>query len=48
MGVASQPTAAITGRFVGELQPEREDEGQDKLDACLAIVEQLEGAGRYH
>jgi hypothetical protein len=32
MGVARQTAAAITGRFVGKLKPQREDEGEDKLD----------------
>ena len=35
--VASQPTTAVTGRWVGERNPESEDEGQDNLDDCLAI-----------
>jgi hypothetical protein len=41
MGVASHRAAAITGRFVVELKTQREDEGQDKLDECLAIVKEL-------
>src|SRR5687768_4780749 len=45
MGVASETTTAVTGRFVGELKPQREDEGQNKLDKRFAIVEQLEVGG---
>ena len=45
MGVAGQTTAAGTGRFVGELKPQREDEGEDKLDKCFAIVNQLKIGG---
>jgi hypothetical protein len=45
MGVASQTTAAVTGRFVGELKTQREDEGEDKLDKCFAIVNQLKVGG---
>lgn len=41
MAVASQRTAAATGRFVVELKPEREDEGQNELDECFAMAEQL-------
>ncbi len=41
MGVARQRAAAVTGRFVGELKPEREDEGQDELDERLAIAQEL-------
>ena len=39
MGVASQTIAAVTGRFVGELKTQREDEGEDTLDKCFAVVE---------
>jgi hypothetical protein len=41
MGVASQRAAAITGRFVVELETQREDESQDELDEGSAIAEQL-------
>jgi hypothetical protein len=41
MGVASQGTAAVTGRFVMELETQGEDESQDKLDEGFAIAEQL-------
>jgi len=37
--------AAVAGRFVGELKPPREDEGEDKLDKCFAIVNQLKIGG---
>jgi hypothetical protein len=30
--LSSQTTAAVTGRFVGELKAQRADEGEDKLD----------------
>jgi hypothetical protein len=30
---------------VGELKPQREDEGEDKLDKCFAIVNQLKIGG---
>src|SRR5260370_29235444 len=40
--MASQTTAAVTGRFVCKLQTQREDESQDKLDECFAIAEQRE------
>jgi hypothetical protein len=45
MGVTGQTTATVTGRFVGELKAHREDEGQDKLNKCFAIAEQLEVGG---
>jgi hypothetical protein len=45
MGVTSQAPIAVTSRFVGELKAQGEDEGQDKLDECFAIVEQLEVGG---
>src|SRR5882724_10791599 len=38
--MASQTTAAVTGRLVCKLQTQREDESQDKLDECFAIAEQ--------
>src|SRR5215831_17596688 len=41
MGVAGQTAAAVTGRFVAELKADGEDKGEDKLDECLAIVEEL-------
>jgi hypothetical protein len=40
MRMASQTTAAVTGRFVCKLKTQREDESQDKLDECFAIAEQ--------
>jgi len=40
--MASQTTAAVTGRFVCKLKTQREDESQDKLDECFAIAEQRE------
>src|SRR5713101_3182925 len=40
MSMASQTTAAVTGRFVCKLKTQREDESQDKLDECFAIAEQ--------
>jgi hypothetical protein len=45
MGVASQSTATVTGRFVGELKAQGEDEGQDKPNECFAIAEQREVDG---
>jgi len=45
MRVASQPTTAVTGRWVGERNPESEAEGQDNLDDCLAIVKELRVGG---
>ena len=45
MGVARQTTASVTGRFVGELKAQREDESEDKLDKCFAIVNQLKVGG---
>ena len=45
MGVASQTIAAVTGRFVGELKTQREDEGEDKLDKCFAVVHQPKVGG---
>jgi len=45
MGVACQATAAPTGRFVGKLEAEREDKGQDKLDKRFAIADELEVGG---
>jgi hypothetical protein len=44
MRVAGQ-TAAVTGRFVDELKTQGEDEGEDKLDKCLAIVNELQVGG---
>jgi hypothetical protein len=35
----------VTGRFVGELKAQGEDEGQDKLNECFAITEQREVGG---
>ena len=45
MGVARQTAAAGTGRFVGKLEADREEKGQDKLDKRLAIADQLEVGG---
>jgi hypothetical protein len=45
MGVASQGAAAVTGRFVGELKPEREDEGEHELNERLAIAKELQVGG---
>src|SRR5215468_2961488 len=45
MGVAGQTPAARTGRLVGELKAQGEDEGEDKLDKRLAIADQLEVGG---
>jgi hypothetical protein len=41
MGVAGQAPTTVTGRFVGELKTRREAEGEDKLNKCFAIVNQL-------
>src|SRR5467141_900982 len=38
--MASQTTAAVTGRLVCKLQTQREEESQDKLDECFAIAAQ--------
>jgi len=40
MGVASQTTAAVTGRFVVELQADGEDEGEDKLNKRCGVVQE--------
>src|SRR5215471_7618908 len=45
MGVTGQTATTRTGRLVGELEADREDEGQDKLDKRFAIVDQLEVGG---
>ena len=45
MGVARQRAAAVTGRFVSDLKPEREDAGQDELDKCFAIAKKLPVGG---
>lgn len=42
MGMAGEAATAITGRFVVELKAQREEEGQDELDKCVGIVEELE------
>jgi hypothetical protein len=42
MRVTRQSTAAVTGRFMGELKAQREDEGEDELDERLAIAKELE------
>jgi hypothetical protein len=41
MGVAGDRAPTVTGRFVMELKAQGEDESQDELDECFAIVEQL-------
>ena len=41
MGVARETAAAGARRLVVELKAQGEDEGEDKLDKCLAIVNQL-------
>jgi hypothetical protein len=46
MGVAGQTAPTVTGRFVAELKADREEKGQDKLDECLTIVEELR-VGRF-
>jgi hypothetical protein len=45
MGVASQTTATVTGRFVGELKAQGEDKGEDELDKRLAIGNELKVGG---
>ena len=45
MGVARQAPAAATRGFVCELKAQGEDKGQDELDKCLAIVNQLKVSG---
>ena len=45
MGVASQRAAAITGRFVMELETDGEDEGQHELDEHLASAQELRVGG---
>jgi hypothetical protein len=45
MGVTSQTIAAVTGRFVGELKTQREDEGEDTLDKRFAVVHQPKVGG---
>src|SRR5215470_6260180 len=46
MGVTGQTATTRTGRLVGKLEADREDEGQDKLDKRFASVDQLE-VGRW-
>ena len=41
MGMTGQTAATDTGRLVGKLEADREDEGKDKLDKGLGIVNQL-------
>src|SRR5512145_1565448 len=45
MGVTGQTPAAVTGRLVGELKAQGEDEGQDKLDKRLTISNELKVGG---
>ena len=45
MGVASQTTTAVTGRFMGQLEADGEDEGQDKLDERLGVAKELRVGG---
>ena len=45
MGVTGQTATTRTGRLVGKLEANREDERQDKLDKRFAIVDQLEVGG---
>src|SRR5215470_19766495 len=40
MGVACEAPAAATGRLVGELKADREEEGKDELDKRLGIVQE--------
>jgi hypothetical protein len=42
MGMAGQTATTRTGRFVGKLKADREDEGEDKLDKRFAIADQLD------
>ena len=37
MGMTGQTATPRTGRFMGKLEAEREDEGEDKLDKRFAI-----------
>lgn len=37
MGMTGQTATTRTGRFMGKLEAEREDEGEDKLDKRFAI-----------
>jgi hypothetical protein len=43
--VAGQTATAGTGGFVGKLEADREDKGEDELDKGLAVVHQLEVRG---
>jgi hypothetical protein len=45
MGVARQAPTAATRRLVVELKAQGEDEGEDKLNKCFAIVNQLQVGG---
>ena len=45
MGVARQAPTATTAGLVCELKAQGEDKGQDELDKCLAIVNQLKVSG---
>jgi hypothetical protein len=45
MGVTGQTATTRTGCLVGKLEADREEEGEDKLDKRLAIVDQLEVGG---
>ena len=45
MGGAGQTPATGAGRFMGELQAQGEEQGEDACDTGLAIVHQLHGGG---
>jgi hypothetical protein len=42
MGVTGQAPTAATGRLVGELKAEGQDEGQHTFEKCFPIAKQLE------
>ena len=46
MRVASEPPAPATARRVRELKAQGQDEGEDELAKCLAIVNQAK-VGRF-
>ena len=41
MGMARQAPTAATGRLVGELKAEGQDEGQHTFEKCFPIAKQL-------
>src|SRR5262249_34977093 len=46
MRMPRQAPAAVTGRLVGKLKAQRQEEGEHALEKCLAIAQQLK-VGRF-